>query len=418
MDTETETVEKDSTFAIFLLPLELQRLVLLFALNNGTSPTTLFTLSPHLYPHVLSLLYSHVDISSRKQLQSFLSTTSGSHKYAKDHARSFTLNVAGVPGGNTLGGRESTPGSPAQGRQLDDRLLLASKAMQLCPKLEHCSLRMFGVRHSSLLTSNDYITEEANAFRSALSELKHLKSFSWTTAKEDVGSVGFSVAVVDLIFEPLIEGLEEAALDIDLDGRRIVRTRGDSLRYYHPLEEITLHHCIFPSNQGKPFFQLFTKTHPDDSSFLLFPRLTLVCIRKATNVSPVNVAFLALFWQILLDKGSSSTTSLQPINWDPVLVMEDVYVGSIWGPRMVDDLIQQEMEHLVEASLVEEQGKMTSSNVYIRALEESVEMGVKLDAELSTFVRSMQQWQRDDLIRKACNRVDIKHIEGSIASYQ
>lgn len=423
MDTETETLERHGVFSFFSLPLELQHLILFFAYSNGTSPTTLLTLSPRLYPHVLSLLYTHVAISSKKQLHRFLTTASASHKHAKEYTRRFTLNVAGVPGGNTQGGRESTLGSPRLGlshgsRQLDNRLLLASKAVQSCPKLEHCDLRMFGVRHSSLLTSHDYIAEEASAFRSALSGLKHLQSFSWTTAKEDVASVGFSVAVVDLVFEPLIEGLEEAALDLDLDGRRIRRGKGDSLRYHHPLEKVTLHHCIFPSNQGKQFFQLFTKTHPDDCDFLLFPRVNLVCIRKATNVSPINVAFLALFWQLHLERSFSSIISRQPLDWNPILVMEDVYVGSIWGPKMADDLIQQEMEQLVNACLGKEEEKTTSSNAYIRALEESVEMSARLDQELSALVRSMQQWQRDHLIRKARSRVHIKHIEGSIASYQ
>jgi hypothetical protein len=418
--TAEEIVERPSVFPLFSLPHELQCLILQFAINDGTSPTTLLCLSPHLYQDVISLLYSDIEINSKKQLQAFSSAISGSHKYAAEYARSFTFTIIGVPGGATQGGRESTPSSPrlrpSQIRQLDNRLLLASQAAQLCPKIEHCNFQMFGVRHSSLLTSNEYIIEEANAFQSALSGLKSLKSFSWTTAKEDLTVRGFSVAVVDLIFEPLIEGLEEAALDIATDGHRIARVKGDLLRYRHPLEQITLHNCKFPSDEGRKFFQLFAKTHPDDDEFLLFPQLDLICIRKAAHVNPVYVAFLALFWQSQID--FVSTQSRQSSNWNPILVMEDAYVGSIYGPKMEDDLIRHAMRQLLESCLCKEQEKAPSSNAYIRALEESVQMGVHLDSRLCERIRSMQQWQRDDLIRKACNRVHIKHIQGTIASYQ
>lgn len=413
------TAVKRDCFRLLSLPFELQGLILSLSLDSGVSPTCLACLSPDLHSVIVSLLHTHIYLPSIDHLIRFLAPLSGSRKYATQYARSFTFSIPGVPGGSTHGGRESAPGSPnaSQARQLNNRLLLASQAIQLCPNLRDCSLEMFGVRHSSLLTSNDYIADETNAFRIAVSQLKNLTTFAWTTPKENSNFVGFSVAVVDLAFGPLIEGLEEAAIDMDLDGRRIARPKGDVLRYRHPLEEITLHHCIFPSNQGKHFFHLFAKAHPDDEDCLLFSQVKVICIKKAINVNPHYVAFLALFWQLLIDR--SSLKEMQAPEWNPIIILEDVYVNSIWGPRLTRDLIVDNLKQLIESHLVDDSEKVEMShNAYIRALEESVEAKAKLDQQMHEQLHSLQGSQRDDLIRRASERIKIGFVEGAIAGFQ
>lgn len=400
------------------LPQELQFIILSLALEAGTSPTNLLSLTPALYADVVFLLYSRLAIPSIEKLHHFLSSTSNSSKYAKDYTRSITFHIPGVPGGNMIGGRTSVPGSPAKTRNLDDRLLRTSQAILLCPNLRHCSIEMYGVRHSSLLTSNDYIAEEANAFRKAISQLKHLQTFTWIPPET---SQGISVAFVDLTFEPLIEGLEEAALDLDSTGRRRrLNDEDKSQRYHHPLEQITLHNAIFPSNQGRAFFRLFATKHPDDEEFLLFPRLNLICIKKSTNVNPINVAFLALSWQLYLDRDSEYT--YQAFNWNPIIEMEDVFVGSLWGPIMTDNLIRQHVEHLVQSCYSctnrEQAAIAHSDNAYIRALEESVEMNVKLDEEVKEQIKQMSQQQLERLVSMACKRIRVQSVEGAVASYQ
>jgi hypothetical protein len=277
MDSLSNTAVKRGIFPFLSLPHELQIAILAESLDRGVSVTTLLCLARHLHPEIILLLYTHIFISSNEQLKLFLGGNSSLTKHTAQYARTLTVSLHGVPGSSV---------DPNQTRQIDKRLLLASRAIQLCPNISHCSLQMFGVRHSSLL-SDGHINEETTAFRIALSHLKSLKSFSWLTPKENLNFVGFSVAVVDLAFEPLIHGLEVAAMDMDVDGHRVIVKDG-SQRYVHPLEEVTLHHCIFPSDRGRLFFQLFTKRHPDDPSSLLFPRLKVINIKRACNVDSIN----------------------------------------------------------------------------------------------------------------------------------
>lgn len=411
---DSDSTVKGPCFHFQLLPFELQRLILSLALDTGASPACVASLSWPLHSFVVSRLYSHIHLPSLDHLLLFLSAPSGTQREAALHARSFTLSIPGVPGGSTMGGRESAPGSPnvSQARHLDERLLLASRAIQMCPLVQHCSLEMFGVRHSSLLTSNDFIADESNAFRTAISSLKALHTFAWTTPRENVNFVGFSVAIVDLVFEPLVEGLELAALDMHADGRRVAKPKADSQRYRHPLREITLHHCIFPSNHGKHFFQLFAKTHPDDGACLLFPHLSLISIKKAINVDPHNVAFLALFWQMILDRDATSS------DWNPSIVLEDVFVKSIWGVRLTGDLINVCLNRLVALHLVKAEEVAASNNKFIRALEESIESSVKLDEEMCAKLQSMSQHHRESLIARASQRIKVGFVEGAIAGYE
>jgi hypothetical protein len=76
------------------------------------------------------------------------------------------------------------------------------------------------------------------------------------------------------------------------------------------------------------------------------------------------------------------------------------------------------MKQLIRKALASDSLQDASSNPYIRALEESVELSVKLDGPCSQYVRSLDSWQREELLQKACRRVKIEVVEGFVAGYQ
>lgn len=339
------------TFCFTSLPYELQRTVISYALANtqDVSPVALLLTCKALYDLVLPLLYTHVHLSS---IQSTLALIEGRTKKSLlcsrgftggfsgcPSTRRFTFTLIGVPGGSTRGGRESAPPSPKHMEEKvnalsNERLLLAAKAIMFFPSIEHCSFYMFGVRHSTLLTSSQYLTEESDTFSQAISQLRSLKSFSWVTPTENVNFVGLSVAVVDLAIAPLVEGLTLAALDMGADGSRVRRIKGDLERFSHPIQSIKLHHCIFPMSTytRDSLFQLFTQVHPDDEDWALFPHLQTVGIKSSTNVNPRDVAYLALFWQLRLDQSmrklltAAEKYQLETCpDWNPIITLSDVF---------------------------------------------------------------------------------------------
>lgn len=370
-------------FAWRALPTELQQSIIALAVQPGScvSIVALLCTCRSIYNLALPVVYSHINLSSITQTVALLDGKSldrekernklvaesgdGPSGTATKHARCFSFSLVGVPGGNPRGGRESALSSPERRERAqqdndssarsnarpseagqtvsgsitsalgNERLLLAARAMLLCPMLEQCSISMFGKRHS-FLTSPAYLADEAGSFRDALAQLQHLRSFAWVTPRENDNFVGFSVAVVDLAFPPMIEGLQTAALDMTADGRRVKRPVGALDRYAHPLESITLHHAIFPTSKypRDSFFCLFAQGHPDDSDWALFPRLYRIVIRTACNINPRDVAYLALSWQLRVDKAMQemlSAVEQYQLNcspeWNPVMELSDVFVN-------------------------------------------------------------------------------------------
>lgn len=349
------------------LPYELQSAILAHALAdaNDVSAVALLQTSRTTHQMALPILYEHITLSSIAQTLRFLAGAASAQSSRRSpHAsltRRLTFSIAGVPGGSTRGGRDSAPCSPDQSAETADgknseRLLLAAQAILLCPALEHCSIDMFGVRHSTLLTSPAYLTKEASTFRVAMRQLGNLRSFSWVPPPANTNFVGFSVAVVDLAFAPLIEGLHTAAIDMTPDGRRTLREKGARDRYAHPLESITLHHCIFPmsTHPRDSLFQLLAQVHPDDEDWALFPRMQRLCIKTANNVEPRHVAFLALFWQLRLDPAMHGLLSdvethqrAQCPDWDPTVVLSDAFVNRQVSEREANDAVADPFAHIV-----------------------------------------------------------------------
>lgn len=415
------------------LPYELQEAILRIAFKDPSISRLSLLTTCNLWKDItLLILYSDIELCSIQQCLTFLDAESGAKKYSHLHTRNFTFTLIGVPGGSTRGGRESAPSSPNLGSKKTDerlrgnnRLLLASRAALHCPLAEHCTFEMFGVRHSSLLTSSEYLDEEANTFRSALANLKQLKSFSWITPRVNHNFVGFSVAVVDLAIAPMVEGLQAAATDIDDSGRRILLDGGSLERFTHPLQRITLHHCIFPTTAypNESLFLLFAQSHPDDEDWLLFPQLQEIVIRTATNVDPKAVAFLALIWQLRLDAFMIESHprvilhQLQHKNAakDPKIVLSDTFVNSIWGPRVTKDLIDLHLNTFLMTVQEPDNPEQLSANPLIRALEESANTQPSLSERWKTRLQKLQEWQRKEIIQRARERVVISSVADAIA---
>ncbi|PWN33515.1 uncharacterized protein FA14DRAFT_62986 [Meira miltonrushii] len=415
------------------LPYELQEAILRIAFQDpSVSRLSLLTTCKLWKNIIVTALYSDIELCSIRQCLGFLDDRSSAKKHAPLHTRNLTFTLIGVPGGSTRGGRESAPSSPNLGsKKIDERLrgnnrlLLASRAVLLCPLVEQCTFEMFGVRHSSLLTSSEYLDEEANTFRSALANLKHLKSFAWITPRVNHNFVGFSVAVVDLAISPMVEGLQAAATDIDDAGRRITLEKGSLDRFSHPLQRITLHHCIFPTTAypNESLFLLFAQSHPDDEDWLLFPQLQEIVIRTATNVDPKAVAFLALTWQLRLDSSmieSHTQVVLHQLQHkkaakDPKIVLSDTFENSIWGPRVTKDLIDLHLKAFVMDVQEPNSPEQPSANPLIRALEESANTQSTLSKKWKTRLRKLQEWQRKEILHRARERVVISSVADAIA---
>jgi hypothetical protein len=289
---------------------------------------------------------------------------------------------------------------------------------------------MFGVRHSTLLTSSTFLNEVANAFRQALSDLPTLKTFAWITPRINFNFIGFSVAVVDLAFSPMIEGLQAAAVHMTPDQRRVKHERGSTVRRAHSLETITLHHCIFPLSAyaNESLFFLLAQTHPDDEDWLLFPNLRKIVIRTAINVDPRSVAYLVLCWQLRIDRATEHfrndveafQQSRNPL-WDPHIKLTNTYVNSIWGPAVTMEAIREKVQTLLDeckASHNDDDSGETPSvsrNPYIRALEESTDTQTRLTNRWSERIRQLQNGQLAQIVDRACARVQVEELANAIA---
>ena len=423
----------EARFPLQELPYELQENILRIAFEDPSVSRIALLTTCRLWKKIaITTLYSDIEICSIRQCLKFLDEPSSAKRYAPLHTRNFTFTLIGVPGGSTKGGRDSAPSSPNLGSKKPDerlrgnnRLLLASRAVLLCPLVENCTFEMFGVRHSSLLTSSEYLDEEANTFRSALANLKHLKSFAWITPRVNHNFVGVSVAVVDLAISPMVEGLQAAATDIDDSGRRIWLEKGRLDRFIHPLERITLHHCIFPTSaySNESLFLLFAQSHPDDEDWLLFPQIREIVIRTANNVDPKAVAYLALIWQLRLDAfmiESHPPVILHQLKHqkaakDPKIILSDTFVNSIWGPRVTEDLISHHLNAFLMPVEQPDSPEQPSANLLIRALEEGANTQPGLNKSWKMRLENLQDWQKIEICQRARDRVIISSVADAIA---
>ena len=190
------------------LPPEILHLVASFyvrSLNTTRTSSNIVSVltASHLF-HSLFLpkLYSSITIYSLTQLSRFLLPTSGSHLYCPLYTTdSLTINIPGVPGG----GDGTLPSSLSLSR---DRLLLASRALTLCPLVTNVSFEFFTIRHSEILTSDAFRLTESNAFETALRGLKRMKRFRWVPPRCDKNAImGLSIVIVDQVIPSLARGL-------------------------------------------------------------------------------------------------------------------------------------------------------------------------------------------------------------------
>lgn len=191
---------------LLALPLEVQRSILACCLHANL--TALLQTCHHIHDVCIPLLYTDIRLTTLSALELFVTRLSGARRHSPRWTTSLTVHLPGVPGG---GGSELNTGvvtiTSGGGKR---RLLLAAQALQLCPMVETVSIEMYGVRHSPLL-AEELIEAEYAAFKGALASLGRLRHLHWITP-ESARFVGFSVAVVDQIFEPLVEGLYDAAM--------------------------------------------------------------------------------------------------------------------------------------------------------------------------------------------------------------
>lgn len=149
-------------------------------------------------------LYSSISLLSLTQLARFVSPTSGAHIHAPRYTTGcITINIPGVPGGGD--GSFPTPASMSRSR---DRLLLASQALAMCPRVKEVSLEFFSVRHSEILTSDEFRLTEAKAFEDAVKGLERVQRFRWVPPRCDKDAIrGLSIVIVDQAVPALARGL-------------------------------------------------------------------------------------------------------------------------------------------------------------------------------------------------------------------
>lgn len=479
---------------LLAFPFEVQRAILAHCLDVHV--TALLQTCTHIHDACLPLLYTDIRLTTLRALVCFVRPTSGAHRHASSWTRSFALNLPGVPGG-----RVPSPVAPASapapapasenGEGVDpdteaspqDRLLLAAKAMLLCPLAEAVSIEMYGVRHSPLLTDPTAIDAERTTFQHALAALPRLRRFRWITP-ESARFVGFSVAVVDQAFAPLVEGLYDAATGqepIPGDGQgdegetedededeeeeeeeeeewdlqqeeaeeaeeeRRLRHESENGQAalalgpwvpvgpgqgQHPLEDIELHHVQFASDRGRRLFSLLGSAGPQGH---LFARLSSVTVRSAINVAPAGPAFLALVWELRRSPHVGSSREWQRGGGQEReeaeearprrILLADAFISSIWGDRVTTQSIREQVEAILASACdgptKAEPPSSNSNNPYIRALEESVGIAasrdLKLPAHMAAQLPKLRDWQRQEIVLGAVDRVEILTIEKAIA---
>lgn len=321
-------------------------------LDPTSNITSVLTTSHLFYSLFLPKLYSSISIYSLSQLARFVAPSSGAHIHSPRYTTgSITINIPGVPGG---GDGTVMPTAVGMARSRD-RLLLASQALALCPNVREVSLEFFSVRHSEILTTDEFRLAEATAFETAICGLGRVERFRWVPPRCDANAImGLSIVIVDQVIPPLARGLVGCT-------------------NLHTLE---LWNTMLPDDGGahlaSSLIHIATTSGGD----------VQLNLRSVTGLDPRTVSDLAL---------------ADP----PVKVnIADGFVGSIWGARIDKRVVEECMRDTLDpASSTSERSSPSSSEAS------------SIDTSRATSPEMLLQ----DTLAKACENVHITILQGGVA---
>ncbi|EST04755.1 hypothetical protein PSEUBRA_006043 [Kalmanozyma brasiliensis GHG001] len=352
----TDTSNPSSGLQLVSLPPEILHLIAqsyIDDLDPASNIISVLTTSHLFYSLFLPKLYSSISIYSLSQLSRFVAPSSGAHIHSPRYTTgSVTINIPGVPGG---GDGTMIPTAVGMSRSRD-RLLLASQALSLCPNVREVSLEFFSVRHSEILTTDEFRLAEATAFESAIRGLCRVERFRWVPPRCDANAImGLSIVIVDQVIPPLARGLVGCSR-------------------LHTLE---LWNTMLPDDGGA-----------DLASSLIHIATTSggdvkLNLRSVTGLDPKTVSDLAL---------------ADP----PVKVnIADGFVGSIWGARIDKRVVEECMRDTLDA---------TSSSGSERSSRSSSEA-----SSIATSRATSPEMLLQDTLAKASENVHITVLQGGVA---
>ncbi|PWY97449.1 hypothetical protein BCV70DRAFT_64535 [Testicularia cyperi] len=326
----------------------------------------------------LPKLYSAICLCSLEQLSQFVSPSSGSHQYCPLYTtQSIIINIPGVPGG----GDGTLFSITGDGKELSrNRLLLASRALSLCPRVRSVSLEFFSVRHSELLTSAQFREAEATAFESALNRLSSLETLRWTPPRIEPSAImGLSIVVVDQVIQPLARGLAgcQSLRALELWNTMLPDNGGSELA----ASLISLAQSRHTSNDA------FRVNSDDDDATA--PAITLN-MRSVTGLDPKVVSELAM--------------ARPPIK----INIADGFIGSIWGPRLDSKSIEECVRDAMDAARSSTESTPAASST--GSSQSSSPLSTRENSRETTPDPLMES-----TIRKITDNVTIKVLRGGIA---
>lgn len=337
--------------------------------NNITSVLSTCSLFRDLF---LPKLYSNITIYSVDQLSRFVDPSSGAHVYCPTLTTdSITINIPGVPGG----GDGTFPFNADGMSRSRDRVLLASQALALCPKVEKVSLEFFSIRHSEILTSDEFRQTEALALEHAIKGLKRVKHLRWVPPRCDANAImGVSIVIVDQVIPSLAKGL-------------VGCTALDTLELWNTMLPISggsdLAQALIQISSSRP-----RQNRASDK------QLTLN-LRSVTGLHPQTVSDLAL-------------------THPPVKVnIADGFVGSIWGARIDKHAVEECMRDTLDptGTTTSETSSETSSRTNSNQTSPSSSEASSIATSRATTPELLIQ----DTLAKASQNVHIRVLAGGIA---
>lgn len=254
---------------------------------------------------LLPKLYASIRIYSVDQLSRFVDPSSGAYIYAPRYTLdSIVINIPGVPGG---GDGTLAPGAAGMARSRD-RLLLAAQALSLCPQVRSVSLEFFSIRHSEILTSDEFRLKEAQAFEDAVKGLSKVQKFRWVPPRCDANAImGLSIVIVDQVIPSLAKGLI---------GCRELQT-------------LELWNTMLPDSGGADLARSLIQISNQRAQRGADTSLELN-LRSVTGLDPKTVSDLAL--------------ARPPIRVN----IADGFVGSIWGARIDKQVVEECMRDTLD----------------------------------------------------------------------
>ncbi|SPO27091.1 uncharacterized protein UTRI_10552_B [Ustilago trichophora] len=336
--------------------------------NNITSVLSTCKLFHDLF---VPKFYSSICIYSVDQLSRFVSPTSGAHTFCPLYTlNSLTINIPGVPGGGD-GTLPFTTAAAHMSRSRDhlrDRLLLASRALSLCPSVQQVSLEFFSIRHSEILTSDEFRATEASAFENAIRGLKRVKHLRWVPPSCDANAiVGLSIVIVDQVIPALAKGLVGCA----------------------ELETLELWNAMLPLAGGAELAKslIHISTNRAREVHRSGPTLNL---RSVTGLDPKTVSDLAL--------------ASPPVKVN----IADGFIGSIWGARIDKLAVEECMRDALDLNSGSSSSSSSSSSA--GSTPSSSEA-----SSIATSRATTPELLIQDTLAKASENVRIRVLQGGIA---